>query len=141
MATSKRFLPPIPDGWKIFADGCEVAGVQHHIRNANKFARGRSQDLRFEREPNNRHDPNAIKVMGVYRGWLFNHEVHIGYIPADLVEIIVGLPEYPPLLPRLKCIWVGGYFKRVIIVNFDILIPRVPKEKASMLKPKKKKKK
>lgn len=129
MAITKRFLPAIPDGWKIYAADNEVAGIRFKIHDAYKFAKGSNQDLRFEREPKNQHDPDAIKVMGIYRGWFFTREVHIGYIPAEVVSMITQLPEYPPLLPRLKCIWIGGHHELVIIVNFDILVPKVAKER------------
>jgi hypothetical protein len=88
MAKDLRFLPAIPEGMRIFMADMEVAGVQHRLANARAFAKGRDHELRLEREPNNRHDPNAIKVIGIYRGWFFTHSVHIGYVPAEEAKLI-----------------------------------------------------
>src|SRR5438105_3118824 len=68
MEVSLRFLPPIPDGMGILEGDLEVAGVTHRIENAVAFAKRQDQCLELVRDPDNPHDPNAIKVIGVSRG-------------------------------------------------------------------------
>jgi hypothetical protein len=128
MAKNLRFLPEIPDGMRIFAHDEEVAGVQYRLSNAKAFAKGRDHQLRLEREPSNRHDPYAIKVMGIYKGWFSSHEVHIGYVPADVAKSIAEREMFSRIRPRLKNIWWGGYVRDFIIVRFDILQPKPPCE-------------
>jgi len=113
---------------RIWISDEEVAGIQHRISAARAFAKGRKQKLRFEREPRNHHDPNAIKVIGVYKGWFFTHSVHIGYVPADIAKLIAERGGFDELRPRLKNIWWGGYVRDFIVVRFDILEPKPPRE-------------
>ena len=128
MAKDLRFLPDIPEGMRIFLADEEVAGVQHRLSNARAFARGRNQELRFEREPGNPHDPNAIKIIGIYKGWFFAHSVHIGYVPAEVANVIAERGMFSLIRPRLKNIWWGGYIRDYIVVRFDILEPKPPRE-------------
>jgi hypothetical protein len=123
-----RFLPDIPDGMRILVADEEVAGIQHRISNAKAFAKGSNHDLLLEPEPRNRHDPNAIKVIGVYKGWFFTHRVHIGYVPADVARIVAERGLVDRVCPRLKNIWWGGYVRDYIVVRFDILEPKPPRE-------------
>ena len=118
-----RFLPEIPEGMRILFD-TEVAGIQHRLENAAIFAGGRNHELRLEPEPRNPHDPNAIKVIGVYAGWFFTHAVHFGYVPADEAQTIAGCRLTFWVRPRLRNIWWGGYERDFIVVRFDILEPK-----------------
>ena len=131
MAKDMRFLPDIPEGMRIFIADEEVAGVQHRLSHARAFAKGCNHELRFEREPSNRHDPNAIKVIGIYKGWFFTHSVHIGYVAAETAESIVERGMFCQIRPRLKNIWWGGYVRDYIVVRFDILSPKPPREPRS----------
>lgn len=117
-----------PEGMSLFFADEEVAGVQHRLPNLRAFAKGRNHALRLEREPNNRHDPNAIKVIGIYKGLFFTHRVHIGYVPAEIAEEIAEQNLFSQILPLLKNIWWGGYVRDFIVVRFDILGPKPPRE-------------
>jgi hypothetical protein len=128
MTKNLRFYPDIPEGMSIFFADEEVAGVQHRLSNVRAFASGRHHALRLEREPNNPHDPNAIKVIGIYKGWFFTHRVHIGYVPAEIAEEIAERNLFSQIQPLLKNIWWGGYVRDYIVVRFDILGPKPPKE-------------
>ena len=138
MATDLRFLPDIPGGMRIWVTDVEVAGIQHRLSAARAFAKGRSHELLLEREPRNRHDTNAIKVIGVYEGWFFTHSVHIGYVPADIAKLVADRGDFDQLRPRLKNIWWGGYVRDFIVVRFDILEPK-PSRKELLLKGKERK--
>lgn len=129
MTTDLRFLPEIPVGMRIWVADEEVAGIQHRLAEARAFAAGRNLELLLEREPSNRHDPNAIKVVGVYKGWFFTHRVHIGYVPADIAKVVTERGDFDQLRPRLKNIWWGGKARDYIIVRFDILEPQLSRQK------------
>jgi hypothetical protein len=105
----------------------EVAGVSHRLSDARTFVKGRSQELRLEEEPGNSHDPNAIKVIGVYKRWFTTHSVHLGYVPAEIAKMIAARALSNRILPRLKNIWWGGYVRDYIVVRFDILEPKPPR--------------
>jgi HIRAN domain len=128
MTKDLRFLPPIPDGMRILFGDTEVAGVQHRLANAFTFARGRNHDLLLEPEPTNRHDPNAIKVIGFYKGWFFTHRVHLGYVPAEMAKVVAERGLVHQVRGRLKNIWWGGYVRDYLVVRFDILEPKPPRE-------------
>jgi hypothetical protein len=142
MARDLRFLPPIPEGMRILAGDEEVAGVNHRLANAKRFAKGRKHELSFEREPHNNHDPNAIKVVGIFQGWFFTHQVHIGYVSATLAKVIAERNLFAQIRPRLKNIWLGGRVRDFIVVRFDIVEPKPAREarnaklKAGAQKPK-----
>ena len=54
----------IPDGFQIFEDRLEVAGVSFRKSNAASFAKSGTKWLELERDHGNKHDINAIKVIG-----------------------------------------------------------------------------
>ena len=125
-ATTIRFPADIPEGKVRLACYEEVAGISFRIENAVAFAKGRNHRLELEREPGNAHDPNAIKVLGVYKGWVFEHRVHIGYVPADLASLIAERGIFGQIEAYLRNIWHGGYAKDSVHVNFDIFQPEPP---------------
>lgn len=128
MALKLRFEPPIPDGMRIMEGHIEVAGIPHRMANAVAFARRAQQYLELEREPNNPHDPNAIKVIGVSKGWFFWRRHFLGYVPRETAAIIAENRLWGRIKPRLRSIWAGGYVKDTVYVNFDILEPIPPPE-------------
>jgi hypothetical protein len=123
-----RFLPEIPQGWRIWAGDVEVAGTHHRIDAAVAFAQGDGQTLTLEPEPTNPHDPKAIKVLG----WSHSRResYFVGYVPKDIAEAIST--EYQP---RIKNIWLGGYQKPVVYIRFDILVPKGTEEPERQKKP------
>lgn len=111
-----RFLPPIPKGWRIWAKELEVVGISHRIDNASAFAQANDQSLTLEPEPTNKHDPNAVKVIGwAQRKGVFER-YFLGYLPR---EIAANLPARVRL--RLKNVWQGGYHKPVVYIRLDLL--------------------
>lgn len=112
-----------------------VAGVSFRKRAMLAFARAvrRAEDkglgygLRLLREPNNKHDPNAIAIYGFadVKGWFRKNrrEWHIGYVPAYLAEdvtlnlIDAGVPTDIELYQIVEGI--GDYYE----VQFFILAP------------------
>ncbi len=124
MADTLRFLPPIPDGYRIWQSDLEVAGIRHRKRAAWEFSRGKGQRLLFEPEPRNKHDQNAIKIIGCYSSWWVNWKPHLGYVESEVARELTARGDQRLLCPRLKSIWVGGYHEMVIIIRYDILEPK-----------------
>ncbi len=122
---SLRFLPPIPDGYRILENEVEVAGINYRTANALAFAKRRQQRIELERDPSNPHDPNAIKVIGVCKGWFFWRRYHIGYLPRDTAARIVS--EGIRVEPRLRNIWAGGYVRDAIHIRLDLVAPKPEK--------------
>lgn len=69
-------------------DGVIVAGLRYRADAAMDFMEamgdGNLGGIRLEPEPDNEHDPHAIKVIG----WWEDEERHVGYVPAILAELI-----------------------------------------------------
>ncbi|HAL37166.1 MAG TPA: hypothetical protein DCP03_03230 [Polaromonas sp.] len=113
-----NFLPPIPKGFQIFEARLSVAGIEHRRDDALRFADDSDQTLALEREPDNAHDPNAIKVIGIERGT----RRFIGYVPKGVAEQIVGSGLTDAVQPRLDRIWRtdSGF----VDVTFQIVGPK-----------------
>ncbi len=124
MEASLRFLPPIPEGYRIWRGDLEVAGVRYRTTQALQFSRGKSQRIQFEPEPGNKHDPNAVKIIGSFYSWWMCWNRHIGYIDAEVAKEFVDRKDQHLLLPRLRNIWVGGYHEIVIFIRYDIMEPK-----------------
>lgn len=124
-ATAKRvelsFDEAIPEGFQIYTERPDIAGLSYKKAGAIRFANGVKQELRFEREPENKHDANAIKVIGVFGS---NSEC-IGYVPKELSEQIIGSGLFELVKPRLRRIFVGS--SDYIDINYQILGPKADK--------------
>lgn len=89
MSEAQYHLGEIPDGYQIFEERLEVAGVQYRREDAQKFAEGKGLHLVFERDLSNRHDPNAIKIIGCRKGFFGTKRHFIGFVPSDVASSIV----------------------------------------------------
>lgn len=114
---------PRPRGaWKIWARA-SVAGTRHHATAVERFlARCRHAEptrvgLDLQPDPDNPHDPNAIRVYGYVDGARF----HLGYVPAKLAaELAAQAPSDMPILAHLRRVFRGD--RRTDIV-FHVLVP------------------
>ena len=116
-----NFLPPMPKGFQIFAPRLTVAGIQYRIDDAKQFAQGSNQTLALEREPDNAHDPNAFRVVGLWR----ERRVFIGYVPKAPAEQIVGSGLLESVRARLERIYLGS--NGFVDVTFQIVGPKEKK--------------
>jgi HIRAN domain len=135
MAVTLRFLPPIPDGFRLLAQDVEVAGVSHHKEDVLAFARGANQEIAFVPEPDNPHDSNAIAVTGTSSGFVGNRRVLFGHVPADLAKELAKQGLSAKVLARLRNIWISD--TEYVIVRFDVMIPKEAEERKPPPKPKK----
>jgi hypothetical protein len=118
----QSFLPPIPSGYQIYANNLPIAGIKYRKAEAIRFANSSNPELGLEREPNNEHDPNAIKLIGVSG----SSKYFIGYIPKDLSEQIVSTGLFDSVKPRLARIYIGK--NDFIDIQYQIIGPKANKK-------------
>jgi hypothetical protein len=118
----ERFLPEYPRGMQIFEDTLEVAGVQYRKTQALGFAKGKQQFLYLEREPDNKHDSNTIRVIGHSKRFFSTKQWFLGYVPAEVAKRVVTRGFWGKVAARLRLIEVSeeGY----IGIQFDLLGPK-----------------
>ena len=91
MSTRKYHLEEqeIPEGFQIFEERLEVAGVSFRKEDAAAFATAKDGWLEFERELGNKHDSNAIRVIGCNNGLFGTKRRFIGYVPREVSRPVV----------------------------------------------------
>lgn len=126
MPIKRKNVTPKPKGYVTY-DSVEVAGIPYRKPAALRFAKGRNQWLEWEREPNNRHDRNAIKIYGCTRGLFGTRRRFIGYVPAETARRIVDSGLWGLVLPHFQSLYVddvgvapGDEF---IEITFQVLGP------------------
>jgi hypothetical protein len=120
----ESFSPPIPSGYQkyVYAGNLTVAGIQYRKAEALRFANSSNQELILEREPNNEHDPNAIKLVGVSG----SKKYFIGYIPKEISEQIVSTKLFDCVKPRLESIYIGK--NDYLEIQYGIIGPKANKK-------------
>ncbi len=63
MSESQRFSIPIPSGYRIFYGDMEVAGTGYRKDVIARLFRSKQINFDIEADPDNKHDPNSIKVI------------------------------------------------------------------------------
>ncbi len=112
---AQSFLPPIPKDHQIYSSNMLVAGITFRKDNAIDFARDSNQILELERDPNNQHDKNAIKVIGVTP----TSRYFVGFVPKEVSEQIIATNMFDNVKARLARIYQGndGYIE----IQFQII--------------------
>lgn len=123
--SSKKFHlqeQEIPDGYMIFEERLEVAGIQYRKDDALSFSQNPEGCwLEFEREDNNKYDKNAIKVIGCRKGFLGAKRYFIGYVPKEVSRLIIEGGFWGIVKPRLLKTYVGkGEYVEIL---FQLLGP------------------
>ena len=119
MSIYVRFKSSIPVDMKMIEYDIEVSGVNHRYYNVKKFAQRSKRRIYLEREPDNKHNLNAIRVIGESKGWFFEVKKCIGYVPADVAKQLVATGLEDIVKPQLRFIWIDN--KNHMAVLFDIL--------------------
>ena len=112
----------IPDGFQIFEDRLEVAGVAFRKSEAASFANSKNLWLELQREEGNPQDRNALKVIGCSKGFLGTKRRFIGYVPKDTAKKIVEGDFLTQIRPRLLKTYIGD--SGFVEILFQILGPR-----------------
>ena len=80
----------ITDGYEIFTSDT-VVGTSFFLSNARSWGKAKELSLELEREVNNKHDKNAIKVIGVSKGFFFGYNKrHIGFVDRRTASKEIG---------------------------------------------------
>ncbi len=98
----------IPKGYQIYEDRLEVMGIQHRRENAAQFAKGKPLALELEREPNNEHDPKAVKIMGISHIHGKTYRIFLGYLPRKVAAPLVDGGYVEMAIPRLLKTYVSN---------------------------------
>lgn len=112
----------IPDGFQIFEERLEVAGVSFRKEDAAAFATVRDGWLEIERDAGNKHDSNAIKVIGCNKGFFGTKRRFIGYVPKEVSRAIVEGGYLSQIRPRLLKTYAGD--RGFVEILFQILGPK-----------------
>lgn len=112
---AQSFLPPIPKDHQIYVSNMMVAGITFRKNDVLRFMKATEQTLALEQEPNNPHDKNAIKVIGVTPSARY----FLGYVPKEVSEQIISTGMLDKVTPRLARMFQGNqdYFE----VQFQII--------------------
>ena len=125
MTTKKYHLQEqsIPDGFVIFEERLEVAGIQFRKDKALVFVKNPEGCwLEVERDENNKYDKNAIKVIGCRKGLFGTNRYFIGYVPKEISRRIVKGGFWGLVTPRLLKTYVSD--TGFIEILFQVLGPR-----------------
>ena len=117
---------PIPEGFQIFEDNVPVAGVNFRRAEVLAFAKADDVWLELERDSENIHDSNAIKVIGCCKILQGLKRYTIGFVPRGLAKVIIEKDYFKTLLPRLSKTYVDDF--GYIEVVFQILGPKGSKK-------------
>ena len=120
---------PIPDGFQIFEERLELAGVQFRKEDAAAFASAEIQWLELERDPYNIHDKNAIKVIGCNMATFGTNRRFIGYVPRSVARAIVAKGFWGSVKPRLLKVYVSP--RGFVEILFQLLGPKGRKKEYS----------
>ena len=112
----------IPSGYQIWVARPEVAGLMHRKKDAVEFVRSKHKRLILEREPDNTHDANAIKLIGVGDGRQF----FIGYVPKEISEQIAATERFDCVQARLRKTYVSE--KNFVDIEYQIIGPKAQKK-------------
>ena len=112
----------IPEGFQIFEERLEVAGVGFRKEDAAAFASAKDGWLELQRDHGNQYDRNAIKVMGCNKGAFGIKRHFIGYVPKEVSKLIVEARTLDQIRPRLLKTFVGD--RGFVEILFQILGPK-----------------
>jgi hypothetical protein len=104
---------------QVFEYGVEVAGVRKRLHAARSFAKRSRRRIYLERVPTKAHEPGAIRVIGKSKGWFFERNKCIGYVPADIAKKLVLNEMEDKVTTRLQFVSIND--KDSLEIRFDIL--------------------
>ena len=96
-AIAKNTMEPIRKQHQIYEQNTSVQGIQHTKDDCNRFIEDGNLRLRLEKEPNNRVDKNAIKVIGIGA----KSEYFLGYVPQNIALKISTTECFDYIYPRI----------------------------------------
>lgn len=124
---------PLPSGFRIYFDRVPVMGITMRKADAATFCKAHGRELALEREPGNRHDANAIKLIGSWKGWFGRKSRHLGYVPSDMAAKLAETGLVSTVRPRLMKTYLGtdGFVE----IEFQVIGPKEHYERLRPPKP------
>lgn len=116
----RRFPKEHPHDVEVAAEYLTTEGIHLHRDVVRLFADGELTSLEFERESDNPHDSNAIKVIALWTDQSGPQRAHLGYLDRVIARPIASADlsdSIRPLLRQIR-IWDSGY----VSVRFDLVI-------------------
>lgn len=122
MPVNERWNVDIPDGYRIYEREFPIAGIQHHRKDFIGIMRKGNMTFGMEKDPANRFDPNAVRVVAARKTLFGNKKRTIGYIPAEIASQIADSKLFSKLMMRPKAFYIGdnGY----VDFKVDLLGPK-----------------
>jgi hypothetical protein len=99
-----------------------VAGIGFRKHHASAFIRASEGYLELERENDNPHDENAIKIIGCYKGFFSTKRRMLGYVPKETSARIVKNGFWDQVKPRLLMTYLGR--DDYVEILFQIIGPK-----------------
>jgi hypothetical protein len=121
MSNLTIFKSPVPAGMRIFEHGVVVEGADKRFHNARSFVKRTKRRIYLQRVPDNKRKPDAIRVIGKSKGWFFEKNKCIGYVPADIARKLVLAKMENKVKARLQLVSIGQ--RKSIEIRFDIFGP------------------
>jgi hypothetical protein len=114
---------PIPEGFEIFEERLDVAGIRFRKDDARAFIESSGGWLEFERDAANVHDSNAIRILGCTKGLIFGTTRRfLGYVQSEVAKAIIQGGYWGQVQPRLLKTWVGD--TGFVEIVFQLLGPK-----------------
>jgi hypothetical protein len=112
---------------KVYEHGIDVLGVNQRSSYARYFVKRSMRKIYLQTEPGNKRVSNTMRVMGKSKGWFFEVEKCIGYVPADIARKLVVSGMENKVKARLQMICIED--KDSIDIRFDVLGPTIDYER------------
>ena len=105
MAEWKELDIPVeekPEGIGYLVFSSDVVGTSFRLKEVKAWVNSSDLSLELEREPDNEHDENAIKVIGVSKGFFFGYNKrHIGYVDRSTASKELGKKNIKLIKPSI----------------------------------------
>ena len=106
MAEWKELDIPVeekPEDYKYLVFSSDVAGTSFRLKEVKAWVNSSNKSLELERDPDNEHDKNAIKVIGVSKGFFFGYNKrHIGFVDRRTASKEIGRKDIKQIKVTLQ---------------------------------------
>lgn len=92
---------PIPEGFSIYEERLDVAGLHFRKSEAAAFVAGQARRLSLKAAPDNEHDPAAIEIHGHWEERGRERTGQLGFVPARVAQQLAAAGLGGLVLPRL----------------------------------------
>ena len=98
-----------------------VVGTSFRCKDAIAWAKSKDISLILEREPDNKVDENAIKVIGKSKGFFGTKTRHLGYVEKDLAQRLVKKDFVDKVYPWLRDIGIHPN-EDAISIKYELVV-------------------